>query len=124
MRNRRQTIESLRRLAQRPGTKHEGETARRLLERMLGHRAILFRPFSATEFPKGTTVYYNRWAYEKNDPCIIVGKQPKVIQGQTWMRVKFQRLKQPRWVPVTSEKGSHISKTPLPLREAEYLYNP
>ena len=34
MRNRSRTIESLRRLAERPGTPHEGETARMLLAKL------------------------------------------------------------------------------------------
>jgi hypothetical protein len=123
MRNRRKTIESLRRLAERPGTTHEGENEKRALARML-ERNPKVRPFNACDFPKGTLVFYNYWAYTKNDPCVVVGKQPKTIQSQTWMRLKFQSLKQPRWVPVTSVKGSHISTKPLSAEEANYLHTP
>lgn len=107
MRNRRKTVASLRSLAERPGTPEEGATARKLLERMVGSVPAP-KLFSAAEFPRGTAVFYNYWAYPQNDPCIIVGKKPKIIQGQTWLRMKFAHLKQPRRVPVTSEKGCHI----------------
>ncbi len=122
MRNRRRTIESLRRLADRPGTPHEGATARMLLERMIAS-APTSKPFDIAEFPRGTAVYYNYWAYPHNDPCVIVGKESKIIQGQTWIIMRFTHLKQPRRVPVTSRKGSHISKTPLSSQDVEYLYN-
>jgi hypothetical protein len=36
MRNRQQTIQALERFIERPGTPEEGETARRLLEKMQG----------------------------------------------------------------------------------------
>ncbi len=121
MRNRRQTIESLKRLAERPGTPHEGEVARKMLERMAGN-VPQPKPFNASDFPRGTTVYYNYWAYLTNEKCVIVGREPKTIQGQIWLRMQFDRLKQPRRVPVTSSKGCHISKTPLSEADAEYLY--
>ena len=122
MRNRRQTIESLRRLAERPGTKAEGETARKLLEKMLGNHPQP-KQFNAAEFPRGTAVFYNYWAYPQNDPCVIVGKEPKIIHGRVWLRMRFTHLKEPRRVPVTSQKGCHISKTPLEPREADYFYH-
>jgi hypothetical protein len=118
-RNRRRTIESLKRLAERPGTPEEGKTARALLEKMLGN---IPKPFDPAEFPRGTAVFYNRWAYPQNDPCVIVGREPKIIQGETWLRMSFPHLKQPRRVPVTSRKGCHISKAPLAAADAEYLY--
>jgi hypothetical protein len=121
MRNRRKTIESLRRLAERPGTPHEGQVAAAMLERMAGTVPIP-KPFIASEFPRGTAVFYNRWAYPQNDPAVIVGKEPKIIKGEVWMRMRFTHLKQPRRVPVTSAKGCHISKVPLSPEEAEYLY--
>lgn len=80
-------------------------------------------PFNHAEFQRGTKVFYNYWAYPQNDPCVIVGKEPKVIQGETWLRMRFVHLKQPRRVPVTSVKGCHISKVPLSSEEAEYLYH-
>ena len=123
MRNRRKTIESLRRLAERPGTPSEGEVARRLLDKMAG-RAVPVKPaFNAADFPRGTSVFYNYWAYPQNEPCVIVGKQPKVIQGETWVRMRFEHLKQPRRVPVTSAKGCHISKVPLSAEEADEMYH-
>jgi hypothetical protein len=81
------------------------------------------KPFVQSDFPRGTAVFYNRWAYPQNDPCIVVGKQAKIIQGETWVRMRFTHLKQPRRVPVTSAKGCHISKTPLSPADAEYLYH-
>jgi hypothetical protein len=123
MRNRRRTIESLRRLVERPGTAAEGATARALLERMEG----FVRPrrlFTEAEFPRFTKIYYNRWAYGRNESGVIVGKKPKQVQGQTWVRIKFDHLKSPRSVPVTSAKrGCHISKEPLSADESDYLKN-
>ena len=121
MRNRRKTIESLQRLAERPGTKAEGETARKLLEKMTANSPSL-KPFSIAEFPRGTAVFYNQWAYPQNDPCVIVGREPKIIKGQVWLRMKFNHLAQPRRVPVTSPKGCHISKYPLSDEDAFYFH--
>lgn len=121
MRNRRKTIASLRRLADRPGTPEEGETARALLERMEG----FVRPrrlFTESEFPRFTKIYYNYWAYAWNEKGIIVGKTPRQIQGQTWVRIKFDHLKSPRSVPVTSTKhGCHISREPISKEESDEL---
>lgn len=122
MRNRRKTIESLRRLAERPGTPAEGRTARALLEKMVGNVPVP-TPFNVAEFPTGTAVFYNYWAYPINDPCIIVGREPRIIQGRTWLRMRFTHLKQPRRVPVTSEKGCHISKAPLSDADADAMYH-
>jgi hypothetical protein len=123
MRNRRKTIESLKRLAERPGTPSEGRVARAMLERMTAKGAPIPKPFNLAEFSRGTSVFYNYWAYPENDPCVIVGRKPKIVDGETWLRMRFDRLKQPRYVPVTSAKGSHISKAPLSAADAEYLYN-
>ena len=38
------------------------------------------------------------------------------------MRIKFERLKQARWVPVTSPLGCHLSLTPFEGNEQETLY--
>ncbi len=123
MRNRRKTIESLRRLAERPGTAAEGDTARLLLERMQGFIRPK-RPFSELEFPRFTKIYYNYWAYGSNDGGVIVGKKPRQIQGQIWLRIKFDHLKSPRSVPVTSTKhGCHISRVPLSQDESDELKN-
>ena len=81
------------------------------------------KPFNLAESPRGTEVFYNYWAYPTNDPCVIVGRKPKVIQGQTWLRMRFNHLKQPRYVPVTSAKGCHISKKPLSPNEADEMYH-
>ena len=128
MRNRHKTIESLRRLAERPGTKHEGEVARQILERMEGNTPLpkVF-PFNGSDYPVGTEVFYNYWAYPKNDPCAVTKGRDgayKVIGNQTWMRLKFDHLKSARWVPVTSVKGSHISRTPLSNEDAQYMHYP
>ena len=110
MRNRRQTIESLRRLAERPGTPAEGETARRLLEKM-GAKPKKSYPvigFNPSAFPPGTHIFYCYWCYA-NIPGIVRKLPPRWIQGKWWVHIKFNHLKQPRWVPVTSAKGCHIS---------------
>lgn len=120
MRNRRKTIESLRRLAERPGTVAEGETAQRLLDRMRGSVSISTR-FDAGKFPRFTPIYYNYWAYPPNAPGTVVGRAPKEVQGRMWLRIKFAYLKNPRAVPVTSAHGCHISTAPLRPDEAEYL---
>ena len=122
MRNRRKTIESLRRLAERPGTPSEGETARLLLEKMGGKPKVSFpvHPFIATNFPKGTVIYYCYWCYPNNRGTIC-SKPPKMIQGEWWMLIKFDRLKQARWVPVTSKKGSHIRTEPFIGEEARWM---
>jgi hypothetical protein len=128
MRNRRKTIESLRRLAERPGTPAEGETAHRLLEQMLEQMGAKSSPpippriFSLGQFPRGTQVYYCYWCYD-NARGVIDCNGPKVLDSQIRMRIKFDRLKQPRWVPVTSKHGCHIALAPFRGDEAELLYN-
>lgn len=122
MRNRSKTIEALRRLAERPGTPEEGETARALLERLGGGRKWKPRPFDAAMFPQGTRIFYCYWCY-RNYPGVVRTKPPKVIDGQWWMLIKFDRLKAPRWVPVTSELGCHIGLVPFEGLEEETLYH-
>jgi hypothetical protein len=121
MRNRRKTIESLRRLAERPGTKAEGETAKRLLESMTAGMPQP-KPLNLADFPRGTEIWYAYWCYS-NCRGTVRTKPPKIIQGRWWMLVKFDHLKQARWVPVESRKGCHISKTPFSPEQADYLYH-
>jgi hypothetical protein len=120
MRNRRKTIESLERLADRPGTKSEGEVARKMLERMRGSTKAP-KPFNNADFPRGSIVWYNYWCY-RNERGVIVGRDPKTIQGEAWVRIKFDRSKNACRVPVTSRFGCHLSLTPLGSEESEYLY--
>src|SRR6185437_9694615 len=119
-RNRHRTIESLRRLADRPGTVAEGEAARKLLEK-LGPNEWVPKPFDAVLFPAGTTVFYCYWAYD-NQRGVVCKQPPKMQRGNWWMRIKFDRLKQPRWVPVTSIVGCHIGLQPFQGREQKILY--
>lgn len=119
MRDRQATIEALRRLAERPGTPHEGDTARRLLERM-GAPEWVVTELDASLFPVGTEVFYCYWCY-RNDRA-VVRSLPKTIQGQQWIRMKFDRLKQARWVPVTSHVGCHIAREPFTGNVEETLY--
>lgn len=121
MRDRNATIEALRRLAERPGTLSEGETAKRMLERF---GAKLWEPiaFRASDFPAGTEIYYCYWCY-KNERGVIRTKPPKYIQGRWWMLIKFEHLKQARWVPVESSLGCHIRKEPFQGDEAEVMYH-
>lgn len=118
--NRRKTIEALRRLAERPGTPHEGKVARAMLEKMEA-RTVPVRPFVASEWPRFTPIFYNYWCYT-NAAGVIIGKEPKIIQGETWLRIKFEHLKTPRRVPVTSRKGCHLSKVPLSREESEEMW--
>jgi hypothetical protein len=120
MRNKQKTIESLRRLAERPGTPNEGAIARRLLEQ-LGAKTWVSRPFDPSLFPQGTVVFYCYRCY-KNDRGVIRTKPPKRIQGEWWVLIKFDHLKQARWVPVTSELGCHLSLTPFDGNERDTLY--
>lgn len=130
MSDRRKTMAALKRLADRPGTPGEGAVARAMLERMEANTAVrpAPKPFRFEDFPIGCQVYYNRWAYPENDPCIVFPMKTaphfRTIEGQIWMRLSFTHLKRPRWVPVTSSKGCHISLTPLSPADAEYLRNP
>lgn len=123
MRDRSKTIDSLRRLAERPGSVEEGNTARRLLELMGGTDWIptLFDPH---KFPLGSVVYYCYWCYRNDRAVVVKGRNGlfQYHQGQTWMRLKFDRLKTPRWVPVTSNLGCHIGIAPFVGNEAEVLY--
>jgi len=121
MRDRSKTIAALRRLIERPGTPHEGETARRLLE-MMGGKDWVPHPFNPSEFPVGTRVFYCYWCY-RNDEGTMCKQAPKWIQGKWWMRIKFDRLKQPRWVPVTSELGCHLGLKPFEGNDCEVLYH-
>lgn len=160
MRNRHDTIASLRRLAERPGTPEEGDTARRLLRKMEAahthHRRQSFymddwlrqyrarvypvpapsrprpqpdayartaAPFNAEEFPVGTRIFYNYWACDANAPGTIVGKKQahQQLAGKAWVRIKFDHLKQARWVPVTSGAGVHISTVPLSAERSKYM---
>ena len=120
MRNRQKTIASLKRLAERPGTPAEGDTARRLLAEMVGN-APQSKPFVLSDWPRGTEVYYNYWSYG-NAHGVIVGKDPKIIEGQVWLRIKFDHYKQVRRVPITSRKGCHLSRTPLPKDEVDFMW--
>jgi hypothetical protein len=121
VRDKAKTIASLRRLAERPGSPNEGEIARRLLEQ-LGAKAWVGRPFNPVEeFFSGATIYYCYWAY-RNERGVICKQAPKMQRGEWWMRIKFERLKQARWVPVTSPLGCHLSLTPFEGNEQETLY--
>lgn len=120
MRNRRKTIESLRRLVDRPGTPHEGAVAAAMLERLVGDEPQP-KPFRMEDWPRMTPIFYSYWCY-KNARGVIAGKAFKMIQGQWWIRIKFDHLKTVRIVPVTSSIGCHISKTRHSEEEATWLY--
>lgn len=122
-RNHSKTIASLERLAERPGTPEEGATARRLLEKMRGNRPSPPTPneYDFKEFPRFTRIYYNYWAYAANCPGEIVGKTATIERGIIWVRIKFDHLKHPSRVPVTSRKGCHLSLTPLEPERAMWL---
>ena len=58
MRNRTKTIEALRRLAERPGTPQEGETARRILDRIEEPKSFRY----GIEFDEPRIGALNVWA--------------------------------------------------------------
>lgn len=120
MRDRQKTIQALRRLAERPGTPEEGQTARRLLAQF-GALEWIVTPFDYAKFPKGTRVFYCYWCY-RNRAATIVQSGLKHFGGETWMCLKFDHLKQSRWVPVTSPLGCHIADEPFDGDVAETLY--
>lgn len=67
-------------------------------------------------FPRGSRVFYNRWAYRKNCPGTITGYSI----DWSWMRIKFDHLKNSRAVQIYSQKGWHLSTKPIedPLVQA------
>lgn len=121
MRDRSKIISALRRLIERPGTPQECETARRLLE-MMGGKDWVPRPFEASMFPCDAVVYYCYWGSD-NERCTVLKSPPKIIQGQWWMRLKLDRLKNPLWVPVTSDLGCHLGLEPFKGNDQKVLYN-
>lgn len=60
-------------------------------------------------FPKGTRVYYNYWDYSRNDPGVVT----EYPCTWNWLRIKFDRLKAARSVPIYSPKGWHLSVAPV-----------
>ena len=65
---------------------------------------------AAKRFPRGTRVYYNCWAYEKNCTGTVCASYSN---RWNWLRIKFDHLKQSRPVPVYDVDGWHISTEPL-----------
>lgn len=120
-RNRAKTVASLRRLAERPGTRSEGEVAKRMLERF-GIHEWHATPYDAAKYPADTRIYYCYWCY-RNEAGTVCKQPAKKIQGQWWLRIKFDYLKSPRWVPITSRLGCHISTAKFNGREAEIMYH-
>ena len=120
MRDRSKTIEALRNLAERPGTPEEGATARRLLE-MFGGVEWVPLPFIPSDFPPGSVVFYCHWC-SRNERATVRSKPPRWIQGQWWMLLKLDRLKQAGWYPVTSNLGCHLGKEPFAGNVEETLY--
>ena len=87
MRDRSQTIAALRRLAERPGTPAEGETARRLLEAM-GGISWVPHPFDPAMFPAGTRTFYCYWCY-RNTP--VEGSEEETLYRRNIDWVQMQR---------------------------------
>jgi hypothetical protein len=78
-------------------------------------------PFDPAMFPAGTRTFYCYWCY-RNTPGEVCKQRPEMRRGEWWMRIRFDHLKQPRWVPVTSQLGCHLSLTPFEGSEEETLY--
>lgn len=78
-----------------------------------------------TRFKKGDRVFYNCWAYAKNDPAVVVGYvRPKPENGShpwAWITLKFDKLKSNRQVPIKSSRGWHLSHAPLGDDQARRL---
>ena|SRR5258707_8918992 len=130
-------LQALQNLANRPGTEAEGAVAREMLERhqakedpytlaqRIAHAAyakvqtdIKSRDAIAKEirlrFPKGTRVYYNKWAYRSNSPGVVTGYPRIQFDGSWgWIRIKFDHLKYASAVPIYSSLGWHLSGTPV-----------
>lgn len=120
MRDRAKTIQALRRMAERPGTTEEGETAKQLLEKF-GSQVWIPRPFEHSQYPRGTRIYYCYWCY-RNEAGMIASDKIRHDRGEVWMRIKFDSLRQPRWVPVTSPLGCHLGFAPFSGNNEETLY--
>ena len=60
-------------------------------------------------FPRGTRVYYNKWAYSRNCPAFVTGYSEK----WNWIRLKFDHLKTSRAVPIYVAGRWHLSTTPV-----------
>ena len=64
-------------------------------------------------FPRGTRVYYNKWAYDANCTATVTG-YPDDPTLWNWIKVKFDHLKSGyRTIPIRSEHGWHISTAPI-----------
>lgn len=76
-------------------------------------------------FKKGDRIFYNKWAYSKNEPGVVTGYvRPKAENGThpwAWLSCRFDRHLWPRQIPVWSERGWHLSLEPLGDVEAERL---
>lgn len=86
------------------------------------HEAI--RAEVESRFAKGDIVFYNKWAYGVNDKGVIVGYVKADHSNWGWVRVKFDRLKTSRAIPVYSIHGWHLSKHPLNFTEIGDLRYP
>jgi hypothetical protein len=81
-----------------------------MLERMAANIPVP-KPFNASEFPRGVAVFYNYWAYPQNDPCVIVGRKPKIVAGEKQASLQagysawwgYELLKMPRVEPILRE---------------------
>lgn len=60
-------------------------------------------------FPKGTRVYYNKWAYPRNCAGVSTGHQSE----WGWLRVKFDHLKSARDIPIYTAAGWHLTTDPV-----------
>jgi hypothetical protein len=65
------------------------------------------------KFAIGDRVFYNCWAYLKNDPGRVAAYvKPKPENGSfpwAWLSIKFDRLKSARQCPVFSSLGWHLT---------------
>ena len=85
------------------GNLHPPFTACPMIE---AHNSIAFE--IRRRFPRGERVFYNRWAYAKNCPGKVTG-----YSDWSWVRVRFDHLKNSRAVPVYSGGLWHLSVAPV-----------
>jgi hypothetical protein len=141
-------LEALQNLADRPGTPHEGAVARAMLEKLTGkpytptpqpaprvHRPRAKKKAPApvvpdylkdplkmafevrSRFPLGTKVWYSAKGFPVNSPGTVIGFERaghRVMVDFEWFPIKT--------VVACTDRGWHLSKKPIPQKQAEKLY--
>lgn len=69
------------------------------------------------QFPRGTRVYYNFWAYPPNCPATVSGYTATI----GWIRLKFDHLKTVRTVPIYASGELRLFTAPINEAAAERM---